>query len=165
MNTTATIAFDYVDIDKLSPAEWNPREMPKGEMDKLKRSIKAFGMVDPIIARKSDGLIIGGHQRCVAAREIGFSSVPVVWVDLSDQEAKLLNVALNRIHGEWDNEKLTSLIEEIRTDGSDITLTGLDDAELASLEQETEGLTDPLYCDVIVKRWEDFTGKKAKREG
>ena len=59
-------------------------------------------MVQPIVARRDDGLVIGGHQRLVAAHRLGMATVPVVWVDLPVTRSRLLALALNKISGEWD---------------------------------------------------------------
>ena len=110
-------------------------------MQKLVRSIQEFGMVEPLVVRRSDQLVIGGHQRLEAAKALGMAMVPVVYVELSDVEAKALNLALNRIRGEWDLPKLGELLEDLqRLPGIDETLTGFDaneiDALLAELERD-----------------------------
>ena len=58
--------------------------------------------VDPIIARRDDKVVIGGHQRLLAARRLGLKEVPAVLVDLDQEQTRLLNLALNRISGSWD---------------------------------------------------------------
>lgn len=111
-------------INDLVGADYNPRQMPDREMKALMGSLREFGCVQPVVARKSDGLILGGHQRVEAMKRIlaedkvastGYT-IPVVWVaDITDEKAKLLNVALNKIHGDWDFEKLGELFESIQT--------------------------------------------------
>ena len=119
----------------LRPAEYNPRvRLQSGdpEFEKIRRSIETFGYVDPIIAN-SDGTIIGGHQRFFVLQELGYESAQVVVKDLSKDEEKALNVALNKISGEWDEEKLAELIGEIDLSDLDATLTGFDEDEIADL--------------------------------
>jgi len=108
------LEITHVRIEDLSLASYNPRRIAPGELAKLKQSIERFGMVEPIVARK-DGTIVGGHQRYEAARQLGIERVPTVFVDVSDNEAKLLNLALNKISGEWDTMRLASLLSELRT--------------------------------------------------
>jgi DNA modification methylase len=115
--------------------------MPEVEMAKLRRSIETFGLVEPIVVRKADGMIIGGHQRVEVARALGHTEVPVVYLDISKKEAKALNIALNRIQGEWDLPKLAELLEELQDlPDLDETLTGFDqrdiDVLLADLERQ-----------------------------
>lgn len=91
---TDGLEIHYADPRALKPAERNPRYMPEGEMEALKRSLETWGMVDPIIIRQEDGRVIGGHQRLEAAIDIGMARVPVVEIDVSTLDAKLINQAL-----------------------------------------------------------------------
>jgi len=115
--------------------------MPASEMESLRRSVSHWGMVEPLVVRRSDQLVIGGHQRLEAGRALGMVTVPVVYVELSDAEAKALNLALNRIRGEWDLPKLGELLEDLqRLPEIDESLTGFSgeevDALLAALERD-----------------------------
>jgi ParB-like chromosome segregation protein Spo0J len=128
-------------LKSLKVADYNPRLMPEEEMANLKRALKEFGFVQPIVARKEDGLIIGGHQRVQAyaallkergctQKEIDASPVPVVFVEgFDDAKAKLLNVALNKIHGEWDNDKLSALFGSLTRDAA-VELSGFSKDEV-----------------------------------
>jgi len=103
-------------------------------------------MVEPLVVRRSDHLVIGGHQRLAAAKALGMAMVPVVYVELSDAEAKALNLALNRIRGEWDLPKLGELLEDLqRLPEIDETLTGFGGDEVDALlaELERDRATDP----------------------
>jgi len=113
--------------------------MPDAEMQKLMRSIQQFGFVEPLVVRRQDNTVIGGHQRLAAATALGMTRVPVVYVDVSEVEAKVLGLALNRITGEWDLPKLGELLEELRDlPDLDETLSGLDEAEMESLLADLE---------------------------
>ena len=128
------ITIEHVSIGDLRPDPFNPRRISDQELDALTRSIHEFGMVDPIIARRGDNLVIGGHQRLVAARRLGLKTALVVFVDLSDEQAKLLNLALNRISGDWDQELLARLLAELNeTPNVDISLSGFAEDEIAKL--------------------------------
>jgi DNA modification methylase len=133
------LRVQHVPITKLRPWPDNPRIMPPGEMESLKRSISRWGMVEPIVARKADRMVIGGHQRLEAAKALGMTRVPVVFVDVDEHQAKMLNVALNKIQGEWDLPKLGALLEELRDlPDMDETLTGFDPNEMDRLLAELE---------------------------
>jgi len=128
------ITIEHVPIERLRPDPANPRRISDAELEALARSIKEFGLVDPIIARCEDGLVVGGHQRLIAARRLGLKAVPVVYVDVTEEQAKLLNLALNRISGEWDQELLARLLAELQeAPGVDISLSGFGDDEIAKL--------------------------------
>lgn len=129
-----TIEIEHVVIDTLRPDPANPRRISDTELEALTRSIQEFGLVDPIIARREDGVVIGGHQRLLAARRLGHKTVPVVYVNLSVEQARLLNVALNRISGDWDRELLARLLADLEaTPDVDLSLTGFEDDEIAKL--------------------------------
>jgi len=126
--------IEEVDIDSLKPASYNPRNIDAEEMESLKRSLKQFGFVDPAIIRKKDSMIIGGHQRIEAAKALGWETAPVIIMDVSANDAKLLNVALNKISGDWDDVKLANLLKELKYDNSvDELLTGFTEEELDTL--------------------------------
>jgi DNA modification methylase len=109
-----TLEIVHVPIESVNPAPYNPRQMPPEELEKLKRSIQRFGFVEPLVVQLKGRVVIGGHQRLEAARQLGFTTVPVVLVDVSDEEAKILNLALNKIQGKWDTMRLASLFSELR---------------------------------------------------
>jgi len=118
-------------ISDLNPAVYNPRFISDTEKAKLKRSIMEFGMVEPIVIN-SDLTIIGGHQRVVSAREIGWTEVPCIIVNLDKQKEKLLNLALNKITGEWDYNKLYDIL--VVLEGDDISLAGFDTDEIKKIK-------------------------------
>ena len=70
-------------IDELRPDPANPRRISDDQLEALTRSLKEFGFVQPVLARREDKTIIGGHQRLLAARRLGYKSVPVIFLDLS----------------------------------------------------------------------------------
>jgi len=133
------LRVQQVPISRLRPWSENPRIMPEAEMHKLVRSIETFGLVEPLVVRRSDNLVIGGHQRLEAGKALGLTKVPVVFVDVTEEEAKTLNLALNRIQGQWDLPKLGELLEELRDlPDLDVTLTGFDGREIDDLLAELE---------------------------
>ncbi len=123
-------------LSELHPAEYHPRVMlvPEDEeYQRIRRSIEEYGYVDPIIIN-SDGTIIGGHQRYHILRELGYGMAHVVVVDLDKNAEKALNVALNKISGEWDDEKLCGLLQDLDLSGYDFSLTGFTRPELDGLQ-------------------------------
>ena len=133
-------------IADLNPAVYNPRKrlMPGDEeYESLKRSIETFGYVDPVIVNM-DGTVIGGHQRLNVLRDLGYTEVDVAVVDLSKNDEKALNIALNKIAGEWDDERLAEIFKDLQLDDYDATLTGFDESEVAdilaaAIQQEMTG--------------------------
>jgi Predicted transcriptional regulators len=81
MIATTLLTVDQVPIDQLRPDPANPRRISDEELDALERSLRQFGFVQPVLARKEDRTVIGGHQRLAAARRLGSTTVPVIWLD------------------------------------------------------------------------------------
>ncbi|MDD2498713.1 MAG: site-specific DNA-methyltransferase [Desulfitobacteriaceae bacterium] len=123
-------------LEKLNPAKYNPRKDLKPgdpEYEKLKKSMETFGYVEPIVWNKQSGHVVSGHQRLKILQHQGETEIECVVVDLDETEEKALNVALNKISGEWDLPKLADLINELDNGIFDISLTGFDVAEIEDL--------------------------------
>lgn len=136
MPSPTSLSITHVAPSALTPAVYNPRQIDDASFARLKRGITEFGLVDPIIARRMDGLVIGGHQRLRAATELGLAQVPVVYLDeVSDDRAAALNVLLNNpsAQGAWDMGRLSELLTELDAHGFDATLTGFDEDALAGI--------------------------------
>lgn len=112
--------------------------MNKHEGEALKRSLEEYGAVEPAVVNQ-DGTIIGGHMRVQAAQALGWEEFPVVRVDLDDEKAQLLNLALNRIHGEWDEDKLAEMLWELNESDGDLALSGFDTSEVDKLLDSVGG--------------------------
>jgi DNA modification methylase len=134
MKTVQQIQIEQLPINELRPDPANPRRISDQELETLTRSIREFGLIDPIIARREDKTVIGGHQRLLAARKLGYRTVPVVLVDLTADQAHLLNIALNKISGSFDQELLARLLCELKqVPEIDLSLSGFGDDELKKL--------------------------------
>ena len=128
------LQVEQLPIDDLHPDPGNPRRIEEMELAALTRSIATFGVVDPVLARRADRRVIAGHQRLLAARRAGLTTVPVILLDLTAADARLLNVALNRISGDWDADLLARLLIDLRaTADRDLTLSGFAEADLQAL--------------------------------
>ena len=123
-------------VKDLLPADYNPRKDLKPgdpEYEKLKRSIEQFGYVEPVIWNEKTGRVVGGHQRLKVLTDMGITEVDVVVVDMDTEKEKSLNIALNKISGEWDTEKLALVIADLQGTDFDVSLTGFDPEELEDL--------------------------------
>jgi hypothetical protein len=128
-----------VAIDDLRPDPANPRRIAEDELDALERSLRQFGFVQPVLARRDDRTVIGGHQRLVAARRVGYTKVPVTWLDLPVDQARLLGLALNKISGTWDEQLLARLLAELQAGAEvDLTLSGFGEDEVRDLLRSLE---------------------------
>ena len=120
----------------MQPAKYNPRKDLKPgdpEFEKLKRSVEEFGYVEPIIWNERTGVVVGGHQRLKVLMHLGYTEVDCVVLDIDEQKEKALNIALNKISGDWDMPLLTALLQDLNDGGYDATLTGFDVSEMSEL--------------------------------
>jgi DNA modification methylase len=129
---TLLLQVEHVPIEALKPDPANPRRISDPDLESLARSMSAWGIVQPVLARRADNTVIGGHQRLMAARKLGITAVPVIFLDLTVEQARLLNIALNKISGEFDEELLARLLDDLK-ESADLTITGFRDDELEKL--------------------------------
>ena len=99
-----------IDINKLQPASYNPRQISTKQYKDLKESIKKFTLCDPIIINK-DMTVIGGHQRLKICKELKYDKVDCVILDLTKEEERELNIRLNKSGGEFDLDILANEFE------------------------------------------------------
>lgn len=129
-----TINIQKLNLKDIEPAEYNPRvELNENdeEYQKIKNSITEFGYVDPIIYNEYTNKIVGGHQRYTVLRDLGYETADVSVVYMDKQHEMALNVALNKVEGEWDRNKLKEVLEELEEDK--LSFTGFDDDEIDSI--------------------------------
>lgn len=134
MSAEDRLAVVELEIDELRPDPAHPRRMNDREIEALTRSIRARGFVRPILVRKGDRVVIDGHQCLVVGRRLGLKTVPVILLDVGPAEARVIGLAMNRITGEWDQELLGRLLQELNEHTElDLTLSGFDEDESTRL--------------------------------
>lgn len=149
-----------IEIGKLKPADYNPRKDLKPEDEeyqKIKKSIIEFGYVDPIIVN-TDMTVIGGHQRLKVLKDLGYTVIECNMVDLDKNKEKALNIALNKITGEWDYDKLEELLEDLKNSDIDLLTTGFDEQEIEKIFKESEEIIN----DNVEVSLEEFSDDKFK---
>jgi len=139
MNESARWKVIELTVAELSAGRWdsNPRVMPPHEAEALKGSIERFGVVEPLVWNERTRRLVGGHQRLDALQALGEQKAPVVVVDFDEWEEKALNLALNKIHGEWDWERLSKVLDELASAHPELpSVAGFTDEELARIEAD-----------------------------
>lgn len=130
-----TAELKILPVSVLKPAEYNPRKKLKPgdkEYQKIRTSIEEFGFADPLVVN-ADMTIIGGHQRLNVATDLGYTEVPCAVVDVDKTREKALNIALNKITGEWDEQMLADLLTDLKEADYDLDYTGFDAPEVDAL--------------------------------
>lgn len=132
MTSQPTMEIREIRLSELHPASYNPRKkLKKGdkEYEKIKQSLLKFGYVDPIIVNK-DLTVIGGHQRLTVLKDLDYETAKCVIVDLSKEDEKALNIALNKITGQWDDQLLADLLLNLQESDFNLDLTGFEPPEI-----------------------------------
>tara|TARA_R100000479_G_C6349948_1_gene188822 strand:+ start:161 stop:751 length:591 start_codon:yes stop_codon:yes gene_type:complete len=152
-------------INDLIPFEKNPRKNQK--VGKIAQSIKEYGFTQPIVVDEDDVVIIG-HTRLMASKELGLKKVPVLKQKLTEEQTKALRIADNRLNedSEWDYFLLGDELKELLNLKFDLELTGFEKTELENLldfDTENEDLEfndlvveQDKYTKSIVFSWEDL---------
>ena len=144
--------IEKIKITDIKPAEYNPRNISSDELTKLTNSINEFGLVDPIIINLKNNKIIGGHQRyevlinqhmlnndfygelnLIRMGDIGWIFTETDLTVEDEDHEKALNLALNKISGEWDFEKLGEILDELTVNEFNIELTGFENFEVQEI--------------------------------
>ena len=132
MTNQPTMEIKELSQKELKPAAYNPRKkLKKGdkEYEKIKQSLLKFGYVDPIIVNE-DLTVIGGHQRLTVLKDLDYETAKCVIVDLPKEDEKALNIALNKITGQWDEALLADLLLDLQESDFNLDLTGFEPPEI-----------------------------------
>jgi DNA modification methylase len=133
-----------IDIERLVEAEWNANRVPPGRLEKIRRSILEFGLVENLVARPHPEQpdcfeVLSGNHRLRLLKELGHEQLPVVVVDLDDARARLLAQTLNRTRGVDDPKAYAQLLETV--------LAELAVEQVTGLLPETEATIDAILRD------------------
>lgn len=118
--------FEVKRIADINRAAYNPRVDLKPEDEEyqaIERSLKRHGLVRPIVWNRRTNTVVSGHQLLTVLEAQGETEVTVSVVDLDDIKEKELNIALNKITGEWDDKKLTDILTELGEEAADTGFT------------------------------------------
>ena len=118
--------FEVKRIADMNRAAYNPRvdlQPEDEEYQAIERSLKRHGLVQPIVWNRRTNTVVSGHQHLTVLEAQGETEVTVSVVDLDDIQEKELNVALNKITGEWDDDKLSVILNELGEEATDTSFT------------------------------------------
>lgn len=135
MTNQPTMEIKELPLKELKPAAYNPRKkLKKGdkEYEKIKQSLLKFGYVDPIIVNENL-TVIGGHQRLTVLKDLDYETAKCVIVKLSKEDEKALNIALNKITGQWDDALLADLLLDLQESDFNLDLTGFEPPEIDNI--------------------------------
>lgn len=145
----------YLPLDKLTPYENNARKHEKADLQTIENSINQFGMCDPIGIWSDKNIIVEGHGRLLALKELGYTEAPCIRLDhLTDEQRKAYAIAHNKTAemSELDMAKLEQELQEITN--IDMSAFGFTD------EQEEKAEKDTTYTDKVQIPQYEITGEK-----
>lgn len=138
-----TLTIHQILISELNPAPYNPRTWDEGSLAQLCESIQRFGFLDPVIANNHasrKNVVIGGHMRLAAAKKLGMSEVPLIFVTIpSLKKEQELNLRLNRNTGQWDFDLLKQLDLDLLLE------VGFDESDLSHIWDEALSIEDDAF--------------------
>jgi hypothetical protein len=145
------LVIEQVPIEQLVPCDYNPRKWSDAARKGLMASLDEFGMLQPIVANAATdrrGVVIGGNFKLDIALKKGLKTLPVVWVTLTSEKEKALNLRLNKNQGEFDLDLLSefdkALLEEVGFESKELDkIFDEDDEDDFDADAEAAAITTP----------------------
>ena len=136
--------YEDVEIEKLKPYKNNARTHSDEQIEKIAKSMKEFGFINPVLV-DGDLNVIAGHGRILGAKKLGMKEVPCLFIeDLTEEQKRAYIIADNRLAEDagWDKELLKIELEDLKNMNFDITLTGFELEDFDFSMEETEVIED-----------------------
>ena len=152
-------------LEEIQPYSKNAKKHDARQIKNVAESIKQYGFVQPVVVDKNNIIVIG-HCRALAAKKLGIKEVPCVCVDdLTPEQVNALRLVDNKSNeSDWDFDMLKDELPELDLSAFDEPFGGTGTTMIVCEQLNRTCYMmelDPKYCDVIIKRWETLTGKKA----
>ena len=163
---TVNLKYQMVDVNSLKTHPNNPRT---GDLEAIKASIQATGFYGACIVQLSSSHIVAGNHRYLAARELGYAKVPVVFVDVDDAAASRILIADNRIPEKavWDEARLSVILQNARATFG-LVGTGYTESDLGDMirrlarDKPTDEKAPELHRDAIIAAVKKYGVKRGQ---
>jgi len=109
-----------IKISEVKPSDYNPRTISEKDYNNLKKSVKTFGILRPLIINSTTGNLISGHQLIKVLIEEGIEETEAIFLNLTEEQEKALNLAMNKISGEFEEDKLIEILQQIDEKNQDL---------------------------------------------
>jgi ParB/RepB/Spo0J family partition protein len=154
-----TLAIEYIPIHACKPNKYNPNRQSEHDFDLLKKSITEDGFTQPVIVRRSSNEIVDGEHRWRAAQALDYTEIPVVYVEMSEEQMRIATLRHNRARGSEDIELSAQVLRELRDLGAldwAADSLNMDEAELNSLMEDIAA-PEALAGEEFGESWEPKT--------
>lgn len=111
------LQVEHVPVSELKPNEYNPNRQTDHEFQMLKASMQQDGFTQPVLAMQ-DGTIVDGEHRWRAAKELGYETIPVVKVNMTEAQRRLATMRHNRARGQDDPSQVAELMQDLEKLGA-----------------------------------------------
>jgi ParB/RepB/Spo0J family partition protein len=118
VSTLERLEVVYIDINEIHPNDYNPNRQNTQEFELLLASIQEDGFTAPILVQRDSNVIIDGEHRWRAAKQVGFTEIPVVFTDMSAEQARIATLRHNRARGEEDMELTAAVLRDLEKLGA-----------------------------------------------
>lgn len=137
------VEITYALVTEVDP---HPENANVGNIEVIKESIRVNGFYSALVVQSSTGYILAGNHRYLAAKDLGYEQVPVIYLDVDDETAKRIMLADNRTTrlGHDDDEALRALLEELGDSELGLLGTGFTHAELQTLQDAADTFSEDL---------------------
>lgn len=150
------LAIEYVSVDSIKPNNYNPNRQSEHDFELLLKSMEEDGFTQPIIVQKKTKMIVDGEHRWRAAKTLGYTEIPVVYVDMTPEQMRIATLRHNRARGSEDLELSVQVLRDLQELGA---LDWAQDSLMLSDEEVNRLLEDipvpeALANDEFSQSWE-----------
>lgn len=142
--------YQKMKLADMTPAPYNPRtdlQPEDEEYQQIRASIINHGLLQPMVYNKRTGHVAGGNQRRKILMDGGVEECTCIVIDVSLQQEKRINLALNKIGNMWDQPKLRDIFSKLEEEDYDLSKTAFTDNEVAKLMMDMEASVDSFFQD------------------
>ena len=154
-STLKTLVVEYVSVDAISPNTWNPNRQSEHDFELLCSSMREDGFTQPIIVQRDSKQIVDGEHRWRAANALGYTEIPVVFTDMTPEQARISTLRHNRARGSEDIELAAQVLRDLQALGAiehAQDSLGLDDEELNRLLEDVD-ISEALAAEEFSPAW------------
>jgi len=112
------LKIEYVPLDSITANDYNPNRQSEHDFELLLRSMREDGFTQPILVQRESRQIVDGEHRWRASAALGFEEIPVVFVDMTPEQARISTLRHNRARGSEDIELTAQVLRDLESLGA-----------------------------------------------